>query len=391
MPWKEVSPMDQKVLFIADFLRNAMTFSELCHRYGISRKTGYKWVARYEQLGIEGLQNRSSKPHRQPLRTPYTVRKAIVELRTKYQEPWGAKKIQATLKRDYPDWEIPSKTTIYNILNGEDLVQPQRRRKRVPVSVQPFAAVTKPNEVWSADFKGQFKTGNGAWCYPLTIMDHQSRYLLACQDLRGTQLESTKQVFEALFRKYGLPQRIRTDNGVPFASNSAGGLSKLSKWWVRLGIIPERIKPGKPQQNGQHERMHKTLKAATIIPPARNSKLQQQAFDAFQDYYNNERPHEGLDQQAPAMKYTASLRKMPESLPELEYPGHFKVALVHPNGIIQHQGCRVYVAGLLKGEKVGVEEIDDGVWEVYYGPLKLGRFDMNTIRTSGSDYLTLKV
>lgn len=391
MPWQEVKPMDQKLLFIADCVRKTTTFSELCRRYGISRKTGYKWISRYEDLGLEGLCDRSQRPLNQPFRTPHTVRKAIIELRMKHKVAWGAKKIQATLARDYPDWNIPSKTTIYNILNEEGLVQSQRRRKRVPLSLQPFKAVNAPNVVWSADFKGQFKTKNGIWCYPLTIMDHHSRYLLACQDLKGTGLERTKQVFERLFRQYGLPQRIRTDNGVPFASTSVGGLSRLSKWWIRLGIIPERIKPGKPQQNGQHERMHRTLKAAAIIPPAKNAQLQQQAFDAFQDYYNHERPHESLGQQPPAASYKPSERKMPDILPELEYPAHFKVALVHHNGIIQHYGTRVYIAGLLQGEKVGIEEIADDVWEVYFGSVKLGRFEKRKNKTSRNDYITLKV
>jgi len=391
MPWQEVKPMDQKLLFIADYVRKITTFSELCRRYGISRKTGYKWISRYEDLGLEGLCDRSQRPLNQPFRTPYTVRKKIIELRMKYKDAWGAKKIQATLLRDYPDWNIPSRTTIYNILNEEGLVHAQRRRKRVPLGLHPFKTVNEPNVVWSADFKGQFKTKNGIWCYPLTIMDHHSRYLLACQDLKGTGLERTKQVFERLFRQYGLPQRIRTDNGVPFASTSVGGLSRLSKWWIRLGIIPERIKPGKPQQNGQHERMHRTLKAAAIVPPAKNAQLQQQAFDVFQDYYNHERPHESLDQQPPVASYKPSEREMPDILPELEYPAHFKVALVHHNGIIQHYGTRVYIAGLLQGEKVGVEEIADGVWEVYFGPVKLGRFEKRKNKTSGNDYITLKV
>jgi transposase InsO family protein len=251
--------MDQKLLFIADHLREVATFSDLCHRYGISRKTGYKWVARYEELGIAGLHDQSRRPHEHPLQTPYAVRKAIIELRSGRRDPPGPKKIRVLLEQHHPDWEIPSKTTIYNILTEEGLIHPQRRRKRVPVGQQPFSAVREPNDVWSADFKGQFKTKDGTWCYPLTVMDHQSRFLLECRNFQGPGLEQTRKAFETLFREYGLPWRIRTDNGVPFAAKSPGGLTQLSKWWVRLGIMPERIEPGKPQQNGRHERMHKTL------------------------------------------------------------------------------------------------------------------------------------
>lgn len=390
MPWNEVKPMDQKLLFIADHLRELSSFKDLCFRYGISRKTGYKWVARYHELGIEGLQEQSRKPHQHPLKIPYIVREAIVALR-KRRDPPGPKKIQVLLAQKHPEWDIPSKTTIYNILKEKGLIRPQRRRKPVPASQQPFSPVHEANDVWSADFKGQFKTQDGLWCYPLTVMDHEARYLLACRRVAGTQLEPTKKVFETLFREYGLPWRIRTDNGVPFASHSPGGLSRLSIWWIRLGIMPERIDPGKPQQNGRHERMHRTLKAGTAIPPAQTAQLQQKAFDNFRHQYNNERPHESLGQKTPASQYSASPRQMPEKLPELAYPGHFQVALVNHSGIIYHQGHRVYIAGLLKGENVGIEETTDGVWDVYFGPLRLGCFEKRDIKKVRNDYLNLHV
>jgi hypothetical protein len=222
-------------------------------------------------------------------------------------------------------------------------------------------------------------------------MDHQTRYLLTCQNLAGTRFQQTQDAFKALFQEHGLPWRIRTDNGVPFASRSPGGLSRLSKWWIRLGITPERIEPGKPQQNGRHERMHRTLKQASVIPPAATPTLQQRAFDVFRDQYNTDRPHESLDQQTPASAYYSSTRSMPETLPELEYPAHVRISLVNHNGIIYHQGHRVYIAGLLKGERVGVEEIDDGVWDVYFGPIKLGYFEKSQIRKTQNEYLSLKV
>jgi transposase InsO family protein len=384
--------MDQKLMFLADHLRKVTTFSDLCHRYGISRKTGYKWIARYEQSGLDGLQDQSRRPNDHPLRTPFAVRKAIIELRSSKHKPTpGPKKIQVFLSQKHPDWDIPSKTTIYNILDEKGLINPQKRRKRVPPGQLPFSAVHEPNDVWSADFKGQFKTKDSTWCYPLTVMDHHSRYLLGCRNFDGTRYEQTRKAFEDLFREYGLPWRIRTDNGSPFAARSPGGLSRLSKWWVRLGIMPERIEPGKPQQNGRHERMHKTLKEATAIPPAQTAQLQQQEFDTFRSRYNNERPHESLGQKTPASQYRPSMRPMPDKLPELEYPGYFRVALVHHNGIIHHQSHRVYVSGLLKGEKLGVEEMADGCYDVFFGGLRLGSFDMRQVTKAQNDYLRLIV
>ena len=230
MPWDEVKPMDQKILFVADSLRHTANHSELCRLYGISRKTGYKWLVRFQSLGPEGLGDQSRRPRDHPLRTPYAVRQAIIELRTGRRDPPGPKKIQALLELAHPNWHIPSRTTIYTILVQEGLVSSRRSRRRMAAGQRPFSAAYQPNDLWSADFKGQFKTRDGTWCYPLTVMDHQSRYLLACQNQPGTRFEQTKAVFEALFREYGLPGRIRTDNGVPFASLSPAGLSRLSIW-----------------------------------------------------------------------------------------------------------------------------------------------------------------
>ena len=391
MPWNEVKPMDQKILFVADSLRHAANHSELCRRYGISRKTGYKWLDRFKAVGPEGLRDQTRRPQEHPLQTPYAVRRAIIELRTGRRDPPGPKKIRALLKLAHPDWHAPSLTTIYNILTQEGLVHPRRSRRRVAAGQRPLSTVCQPNDLWSADFKGHFKTRDGTWCYPLTVMDHQSRYLLACQNQSGTCFQQTKEVFEALFREHGLPWRIRTDNGVPFASLSPAGLSRLSIWWIRLGITPERIDPGKPQQNGQHERMHRTLKRAATIPPEATPEHQQRAFDVFCTEYNQQRPHEALGQQFPANLYAPSARQMPDRLPELDYAGHVQVKLVNHNGIINHQGHRVYIAMLLKGEKVGVEETADGTWNVYFGPIRLGHFNMRDIKKARNDYLKLNV
>ena len=275
MPWKEVNPMQQRVLFIADYLRHTSSVSELCRSYGISRKTGYKWIRRYRESQLDGLTERSSRPHHSPTQVPFRIQQAIIELRQQFQVSPGPKKLLALLAERYPETELPSKTTIYNILHRAGLVASRRRKRRVSPYPQPFSPADAPNELWSVDYKGQFKLRNGHWCYPLTVMDHDSRYLCGCDALQGPRLIETKECFIRLFHEYGLPQRIRTDNGVPFASTACAGLSRLAIWWIRLGITPERIEPGKPQQNGRHERMHRTLKQAATIPPGASFKQQQ--------------------------------------------------------------------------------------------------------------------
>ena len=241
------------------------------------------------------------------------------------------------------------------------------------------------------DYKGQFKLGNGQWCYPLTVMDHHSRYLCACDALKGPRLNDTQRVFKRVFREYGLPARIRSDNGVPFASTARGGLSQLSLWWIRLGILPERIEPGKPQQNGRHERMHRTLKQAVTRPPSPSLRSQQRRFNAFCQEYNDERPHEALYQQTPASQYTSSPRAYPECLPELYYPDYFEVRKVSTNGAVYWCNKMVYVSHLLKDENVGLEEVDEGLWQVYFGPVTIGRFNERDIKGHTVPYLTVKV
>jgi putative transposase len=391
MPWRDVKPMDEKILFIADHLRAPGSFSQLCERYGISRKTGYKWVERYQTDGLGGLEERSRRPHTVAGEIPYAIRKAIIELRRQGREPLGPKKIQALLSRRFPDQPTPSKTTIYNVLKREGMLEPKRRRRRVQPSPHRLATATEPNELWSADFKGQFKMGNGRWCYPLTVMDHASRYLLGCQGLNGTRFVESQAVFERLFQEYGLPNRIRTDNGIPFASTAIAGLSHLSIWWIRLGILPERIEPGQPQQNGRHERMHRTLKRAVTHPPAQDQAVQQSQFDLFRTHYNEQRPHEGLEQRSPKSCYTPSTRPYPKHLPELEYPGYFDCQRVSTNGITYWRNKRIYVGYILTGEWVGLEEVNDGIWAVYFGPIRLGLFDERQTKGPTNDYLTLKV
>lgn len=391
MPWKEVKPMDEKVFFIADSLREIDSFSQLCQRYGISRKTGYKWLARYREQGADGLSERSRRPLSCADTTPFVVQQAILEMRGIGCAPPGPKKLQVLLAARFSSDLIPSKTTIYNILKRAGQIEPQRRRRRVAARPCTLTRAETPNALWSADYKGQFKTRDGHWCYPLTIMDHASRYLLRCHGLPGTSFDGARNVFEHLFRECGLPDRLRTDNGAPFASIGVGGLSRLSLWWVRLGILPERIDPGRPQQNGRHERMHRTLKQAVTHPPAQALRQQQTLFNQFQREYNAERPHEGLGQRTPASCYAASPRIYPERLPELEYPNWYRCQKVSANGVMYCLGRRVYVGYLLSGQWMGLETVTDGEWDVYFGPLRLGHFNERDTRGAQNDYIVLKV
>ncbi len=381
MPWLTVRPMDAKILFLGDWLRGFESFSSLCRRHGISRKTGYKWVQRYRAQGPDGLPDRSRRPHHNPQAIAFVVKQSIIDLRKRHPG-WGPKKLLSLLAREHPDWDLPSKTSIYNILRAEGLIQPARRRRRVVPTAKPFAPAHVPNDVWSADFKGHFFTQDGVCCYPLTVMDHVSRYLLSCQIIKGTRTHDSQEVFKALFSQYGLPKRIRTDNGAPFASIGVGGLSKLSVWWVRLGIMPERIEPGKPQQNGRHERMHRTLKQEALRPPAATAQAQQRRFDHFRERYNELRPHESLKQCPPASCYSPSQRRMPSRLPPVSYPGHFRQARVNPNGTIWLNGVNVYIGYLLKGETIGLEQLDNELWEVSFGRMRICRINKNKKESS---------
>jgi putative transposase len=302
----------------------------------------------------------------------------FIALRNRYK--WGAKKLMTIFTAQKPDWELPSRTAICNILREEGLVKKYRHRNRLPMVKKVLAPSQFPNDVWSADYKGQFRMGNGKYCYPLTVADDYTRYLLECRALSGTTTDSARRIFTRLFQEYGLPVRIRTDNGPPFASSCLPGLSRLSVWWIRLGICPERITPGRPQQNGRHERMHKTLKEKAVKPPADNCNTQQQLFDAFLEEYNDVRPHEGLAMRTPGSLYRPSERKMPRYLPEMEYPPHFLKKFVNFNGCFLWQGKYVWVSLALPGEMIGLDGVDDGLWDVYFGNYWIGNFDERTMK-----------
>jgi transposase InsO family protein len=364
--------MDQKTQFIADYLRQTLGTTELCELYGISRKTGYKWIERYLEYGPQGLEERSRRPGACPNQTPEAIVEALITVRQRHPT-WGAKKLLPFVEKRHPDWDLPSRSTVCDILKRRGLIPQKRRRRVIGHPGKPSSLMLAPNAIWCADFKGQFKTGDGLYCYPLTVTDGYSRYLLGCQGLSSTQAIEAKPVFTRLFKEFGLPERIRSDNGVPFATNTLARLSALSAWWVRLGILPDLIEPGKPQQNGRHERMHRTLKAETTRPPGANRVAQQRKFNRFQKEFNEERPHEALDMATPASLYVPSAREMPNRLPPLEYPDRFEVRYVSYNGGIRWNKGWVNVSITCAGEYVGLEEIDDGVWNVYFGPLKLGR------------------
>ena len=379
MPWSQTSTMDQRTQFIADFLRDTLSISELCREYGISRKTGHKWIDRYLHEGPTGLEELSRRPRHCPRQTPDHVVEVLLEARRRHPT-WGAGKLLRIERKRHPDWPWPHRTTIYEILKRNGLVATRRTRRSLGHPGRPNSTIDAPNQVWGADYKGQFRTGDGKYCYPLTVTDAYSRFLLGCQALHSTCASQAKRVFTRIFKEYGLPLRIRTDNGVPFATQSLARLSMLSAWWVRLGILPELIEPGKPQQNGRHERMHRTLKAETTRPPAANLPAQQRCFNWFIEEFNYERPHEALDQNEPASCYTPSPRPMPDKILPLEYPDRFEIRYVSANGGIRWNNQWINVSICCAGENVGLEEIDDGVWNVFFGPLKLGRLHERHMR-----------
>ncbi len=374
MPWKESKALDERKRFIAEWEKDEEDFSELCRRYGVSRPTGYAWVQRYQAEGEAGLQARSRAPHHCPHALSEEVAEAILVLRRQHAR-WGPRKLRAYLQARQPQRSWPAVSSIGALLSREGLAHQRRPRRRTPAYSEPLAHAQAPNQLWCADYKGWFYCGDGQRCDPLTISDAFSRYLLRCRAVPKTDGVEAKAVLEAAFREYGLPEAIRTDNGPPFASKAPAGLSRLSMWWMRLGIRHERIAPGCPEQNGRHERMHQTLKQETASPPQGNLRQQQQAFQRFEREYNQERPHEALDYRTPASLYVASARLYPARLPELEYPPGVLLRRISQQGSVKWKGGRAFVSEVLARESVGLLEVQEDFLEVYYGPLLLGWLD----------------
>ena len=380
MPWKETRVEDERLKFIVACLdeQSAWSMSELCDAFGISRKSGYKWLQRYHEAGVAGLRDRGRAPLHHPHATPAEVIAQLIAAREQHRF-WGPRKLVAYLKRVAPDQHWPSPSTAGGILKRHGLVKARRRRRgAIAAACPPLITPTHPNHVWGVDYKGWFRTGDGTRCDPLTISDLFSRYLLECQRVPRLTTQCAWPVFERAFREYGLPDTIRSDNGSPFASVGLGGLSRLSVWWVKLGIQLERIVPGRPDQNGRHERMHRTLKRETALPPCATARAQQRSFDRFRTLFNTERPHEALNNTLPAQWYRPSLRPYPARLAAVEYPGHFEVRRVRTTGEIKWQGTCVYLSEALVGEPVGLEALSDRHWRISFGPIDLALFDAHT-------------
>ena len=374
MPWKECSVMDERLRFVARRL-DGEAMSDLCREFGISRKTGYKIFDRYKEHGLEALTDRSRRPIRYANQLPTPIESLIVTL--KGEKPhWGARKLRELLVRKLDgDIRVPANSTIHAVLHRHGLVKALRRPRHRAQGTE-LSAGLGANDLWCADFKGEFKLGNGRYCYPLTVTDHASRFVLLCEALESTREDIAITAFEQLFRQRGLPQAIRSDNGVPFASpNGLFNLSKLSVWWLRLGIAIERIKPGHPQQNGRHERMHLTLKKETTRPPGGNYLQQQARFDAFVSEFNAERPHEALAMKCPAEVYSASPRTY-AGLPDLTYPLHDRDVLVTACGRICMHRKRINISTVLAGQRLGIKEVDEGIWLVSFMSYDLGFIDL---------------
>jgi len=378
MPWRECDAVSERRQMIDLYESRGFTKSELAEHFGVSRPTVYRWLSRYREEGEGGLEDRSRRPHTSPLATPEGLIQEILGVRRKYRD-WGPVTIAGYLRRTQPDKPWPAASTMGEILARHGLVKKRRRRRKVRHPGRPIVPMDVANATWAVDFKGEFKTRDGRYCYPLTITDGFSRYVLGCRARFSTRTEEARPVFEQTFRRYGLPRQILSDSGPPFGSTALAGLSRLSVWWIRLGIQPVRIEPGRPDQNGRHERFHRTLGVATR-PPSAHLRAQQRRFDRFRHTFNHERPHHALDMETPAERYCRSPRPYPSRLPELEYERHFEVRKVDAAGRISWRDRPLRVSKTLRGELVAFETVDDGAHRVYFGPVLLGVFDESSWR-----------
>jgi transposase InsO family protein len=379
MPWKVSGVVEQRKQFVLDYQSGEWTMRELCQAYGVSRPTGYAVLRRYAQGGERGLQEQSRAPRRHPQQTPPPLEEAIVELRRQHPR-WGPRTLRGRLQTLYPQVPWPAASTIGSLLDREGLTRHRRKRRRTEPYRKPLQAATEANRIWCADFKGWFRTGDGERIDPLTISDAYSRYVLRCQVVEKTDTARVQAIFEAAFRQYGMPWAIRTDNGEPFASTAIAGLSRLAVWWMKLGIVPERIARGHPEENGQHERMHRTLKEETASPPQANRRAQQRAFDRFRQVFNEERPHQGLELRTPSSLYEPSPREYPARVPEPEYGSGFKVRRVDCSGKFSWKHENVFLSEVLSGEAVGLLPLDDRYYRVYFVQFPLARFDSHRLR-----------
>jgi transposase InsO family protein len=379
MPWNVSGVLEKREEFLADYVSGDWTMSELCRMYGISRPTGYEVLRRYGEGGVAALGQRSRAPRSHPNQTPAGIEALVLKLRR--QHPlWGPRTLKKVLEDQHTEGRIPAASTIGTMLDREGLTRRRIRRRRVAPYSQPFAPVSEPNDEWSGDFKGWLRSGDGQRIDPLTICDTSSRYLLRCQAVDKTDTERVRGILEAAFREYGLPLSMRTDNGPPFASCAPAGLSRLAVWWIKLGIRPQRIQAGHPEQNGRHERMHRTLKEAAASPPQANRRAQQRAFDRFRREYNELRPHQGLAMCTPASVYTHSPRPYPSRVPEPEYGTAMKVRRVFPHGQFFWNDHNVFLTKVLAGERIGLLPVDERYQRIYLGWCPIARLDQQTMR-----------
>src|SRR5215470_20371041 len=382
MPWRECHTMDERLRFVARLL-DGEKMARLCREFEISRKTGYKIFSRYKDCGVQGLTDRSRRPYRHARQLPFQIEKAIIQLKQEHPS-WGAPKIRERLRRKHSEIQCPAISTVHAILDRNGMVKRRRRRRYKPEGTA-LSRPYSPNDLWCADYKGEFMLADRRYCYPLTITDFATRYLITCEALANTKAMYAFTVFERAFKDFGLPRAIRTDNGAPFASaNSLFGLTRLSVWWLRLGIDIERIKPGHPQQNGRHERMHLTLKQEATKPAARNFLQQQGKFDHFIDCYNNERPHQALDMCCPAERYVPSTRPY-TGLPDLDYPFHDKTITVTTCGRICFNRQKINLSVVFAGQSVGIKQVSEEIWLVTFMDYDLGYFDHETCRLEPLD------
>jgi putative transposase len=372
MPWKESNTMDLRVQLIHDY-EEGHSIAALAEIYEVSRKTIYKWLARHEEAGVAGLADRSRTPQHFPGQLSDEIIAHIVAARQRWK--WGPRKLRVKLAAAQPAILWPAESTIGEVLKRAGLTHRRKLRVRTPPYAAPFADVEQANQTWCADFKGWFRTGDGTRCDPLTITDAHSRFLLRCHIVEKADTPHVAAIFDAAFHQHGLPLVIHTDNGVPFASRAPGGLSRVSMHWVKLGIVPERSRPASPQDNGRHERMHSTLQQATLRPPERTARRQQQAFDRFQEEYNHERPHEALGDQTPASCYAPSSRPMPRRVPELEYADDVAVRRISQQGSLKMHGERTFVSEIFAHQWMGLRALDERYFEVLYGPVSVGFLD----------------
>jgi putative transposase len=382
MPWRECYKMDERLRFVARLLEGEK-MTVLCREFDISRKTGYKIYHRYKDSGLEGLTDRSRRPYRQGCQLPFQIEKLILQVKRDHPS-WGAPKIREKIRRKHSDIRLPAVSTVHAVLDRHGLVtRPRRRRYKAEGTA--LSSPVQPNELWCADYKGEFMLADRRYCYPLTVSDAASRYLLCCEALSSTRASLAFTVFERIFKDFGLPRAIRTDNGVPFASpNSLFGLSKLSVWWLRLGIQIERIQPSHPEQNGRHERMHLTLKREATKPAAKNFLVQQERFDRFMQIYNTERPHQALSMKYPSELYVSS--SLPyKGLSELEYPFHDRTITVSNCGRICIGRRKINLSTVFAGQNVGVKQVADQVWLVSFMQYDLGFFDHETGRVTSAE------